>query len=71
MARRSLKSYRPSGKAWIAVSIIGLCVVGIIYAVCAADISLHVQGAYDINLKVGNGATQINVTNIITERTGI
>jgi hypothetical protein len=33
--------------------------------------SVSVQGAYDVQVKVGDGATTINVQNIITERTGI
>jgi len=71
MVSDSLKYYRSSGKGWICIAILGLCVVGIIYAVCASNISVAVQGAYDVRVKVGEGATTINVKNYVTERTGI
>lgn len=71
MVSDSLKYYRPSGKAWLAASIIGLCVVGIVYAVMASDFSVKLNSVLQLEIKNGDGATQINVTNYVTERTGI
>lgn len=64
MVSDSLKYYRPSVKAWLAVSIIGLCVVGIIYAVMASDFSVKLNSVLQLEVKNGEGATEINVINV-------
>lgn len=55
-----LQYYKPSGKAWLAVSIIGLCIVAIVYVVVAADINVEVDSAIRIKVETGKGAQAIN-----------
>jgi len=58
--------YKPKGKGLtIALCVLFLSAVAIVYAVCASDIAVRVQGAYDIDIKTGKGSTEINVNNFI------
>jgi len=56
-------TFKYSSKAWIAVSILGLCIVAIVYAVFASDWSFELRSILEIDIKNGDGATEINVIN--------
>jgi hypothetical protein len=60
--------YKPKGKGLtIALCVLFLSVVAIVYAVCASDIAVHVQGAYDIDIKTGNGSQPVIIQQHIQE----
>lgn len=60
----NLDYYKPSKKAWIAVSVLGLCIVAIVYAVMASDFSVKLNSALQLEIKNGEGSTQINVIQV-------
>lgn len=66
-----MKNYKPSSCAWIAVSVLGLCVVAIVYAAFSSNIKLSVGGNYAIELQVGEATQPINLTVNKTERYGL
>ena len=57
-----MKHYKPSSKAWVAVSVIALSVVAIVYAVCAVDWNIRFTGGTQIEVKTGKGAIQNTIT---------
>lgn len=57
--------YKPSKRAWVAVSVGFLALAAIVYVICASDISLKVQNNLGVELKIGEGSTEINVQNFI------
>lgn len=58
------------GKAWIGFSILCLAVTVIVYCVASADISLKVQSNVGVELKVGEGSTEVNVINVQSKGKG-
>jgi hypothetical protein len=70
MVSDSLKYYKPSGKAWVAVSVIALAVVAIVYAVFASDWSVKLNSVLQLEIKNGDGATDINIYQIQPQTRG-
>jgi len=56
-------TFKYSSKAWIAASILGLCIVAIVYAVFASDWSFSLRSILEIDIENGDGATEINEIN--------
>ena len=61
MARSYLEHYKPSNRAWVAVSVIAVSVVAIVYAVMASDFSVKVNSAIQVEVKNGDASATINV----------
>lgn len=64
MKLEGLQYYKPSGKAWLAVSILGLCVTAIVFIVASSDINVEVGTSLNLKVKTGEAAPAINVYNI-------
>lgn len=60
MVSTSLEYYKPTKRAWIAVSILGLCIVAIVYAVCSSNVRVKVGTSFGLEAETGNASQDVH-----------